>query len=338
MKHPQCEDESEWINLQQFKEECRKSSKEMIYAGTDYGVVTMSTTVSMTDGQYKRHLELYNKYACLEVDPLPQEEQESIPILRKPFRVTAGEIEQRSLSRKHARKRKRRKKGRPDVQAAEDRLGQHSMKLTQSVDQVMQSRSVGLECRDILRSFYFSTQARKESRTQEMITSKVYDQIAAKERKYVVQAAKGETAPPILCIGKAGTGVGLRIGGHTKRGGTKMRQRHRRYTIVSMTNEHRSSQTCVFCFQQVQRPKTRKLVKGKWKSVSVNGSSLCMNPQCLAYRHGCNTRNRDTQAAFAIALAGVSRISTGQTLEPFNASHFKTGSQLSHRSPPENGA
>jgi hypothetical protein len=54
------------------------SSKEMIYAGTDYGVVTMSTTVSMTDGQYKRHLELYNKYACLEVDPLPQEEQESI--------------------------------------------------------------------------------------------------------------------------------------------------------------------------------------------------------------------------------------------------------------------
>jgi hypothetical protein len=29
-----------------FQEECKKSSKEMIYAGTDYGVVTMSTTVS----------------------------------------------------------------------------------------------------------------------------------------------------------------------------------------------------------------------------------------------------------------------------------------------------
>jgi hypothetical protein len=290
MKYPQCEDASEWINLHQFKEEGKKSSKEMIYAATDYGVVTMSTTVSMTDGQYKRHLELYNRYACLKVDPLPQEEQESIPILRKPFPVTAGEIDQRSLSRKHARKRKRRKKGWPDVQAAEDRLGQHSMKLTQSVDQVMQSRSVGLEGRDILRGFYFSNQARKESRTQEMITSKVYDQKAVKERKYVVQAAKGETEPPILCIGTAGTGVGLRIGGHSKRGGTKMRQRHRRYIIVSMTNEHHSSQTCVFCFQQVQRPKTRKLVKGKWKPVSVNGSSLCMNPQCLAYWHGCNTR------------------------------------------------
>jgi hypothetical protein len=82
------------------------------------------------------------------------------------------------------------------------------------------------------------------------------------DRKYVVQAAKRETAPSILCIGTAGTGVELRIRGHTKRGGTKMRQRHRRYTIVSTTNEYRSSQTCVFCFQQVQRPKTRKLVKG----------------------------------------------------------------------------
>jgi hypothetical protein len=76
------------------------------------------------------------------------------------------------------------------------------MKLTQSVDQVMQSRSVSLECQDIRRSFYFSTQARKESPTQEMITSKVYDQMAAKERKYVVQAAKGETARPILCTAK----------------------------------------------------------------------------------------------------------------------------------------
>jgi hypothetical protein len=93
MKHPRCEDETEWINLQQFKEECKKSSREIIYAGADYGVVTMSTTVSMTGDQYKRHLELYNKYACLEVDPLPQEEeQESIPIFRKPFRVTAGDI------------------------------------------------------------------------------------------------------------------------------------------------------------------------------------------------------------------------------------------------------
>jgi hypothetical protein len=43
------------------------------------------------------------------------------------------------------------------------------------------------------------------------------------------------------------------------------------------------------------------------------------------------------QAAFAIALAGESHISTGQTLDPFYASHFK-GKQLSHRSPPENGA
>ena len=153
-----------------------------------------------------------------------------------------------------------------------------------------------------------------------------------------MQADTGETTPSILCIGTGSTEVGLRIRGHTKRGGAKMGQRHTRFTIVSITNEHRSSQTCVFCFQQVQRPKARKVVKEKWKPVSVNGSFLCMNPQCLANRHGCNTSNRDTQVALAIALAGVSRISTGQILEPFNANHFKTGRQVSHRAPPENGA
>ena len=96
--------------------------------------------------------------------------------------MTAGEIDQCSLSRKHAHKRKRRKKSRPDVQAAEDRLGQHSMKLAQSIDQVMQFRSVGLERRDILRSFCFSTELRKEFRTQEMINLSIRPMVA-KEKK-----------------------------------------------------------------------------------------------------------------------------------------------------------
>jgi hypothetical protein len=45
------------------------------------------------------------------------------------------------------------------------------------------------------------------------------------------------------------------------------------------------------------------------------------------------------QAAFAIALVGVSHISTVQTFEPFNVSHFKTSRQFSRdRSAPANGA
>jgi hypothetical protein len=62
-----------------------------------------------------------------------------------------------------------------------------------------------------------------------------------------------------------------------------------------------------------------------------------MNPECFDYGHRCNTRNGDTQAAFAIALAGSSRISTGPTLEPFSACHLNTGRQLCHHSPPANG-
>jgi hypothetical protein len=118
----------------------------------------------------------------------------------------------------------------------------------------------------------------------------------------------------------------------------KHRQVNGRYTIVSMTNEHRSLQNLCFLLPEFQRPKTCKLIKGKWKVVSVNGSSLCMNPECFAYRHRYNTANHDKQAAFAIEFAGASRISTRQTLEPFNASLSKVGRQFCRCSPPANVA
>ncbi|CAO3569992.1 unnamed protein product [Mortierella alpina] len=49
---------------------------------------------------------------------------------------------------------------------------------------------------------------------------------------------------PVLFIGDAGTGVGSRIKGHARRGGGKMRSRHRRYCPVAITDEFRTSKTC----------------------------------------------------------------------------------------------
>jgi hypothetical protein len=99
------------------------------------------------------------------------------------------------------------------------------MKLTQSFDQVMQSHSVGLAETFYEASTFYSSQKRI-SHTRDGYVQSIRPN-GSQERKYVVQAAKGETAPPILCIIKAGTGVGLRTKAHTKRGGTKMRQSHR---------------------------------------------------------------------------------------------------------------
>ncbi|KAI8381429.1 uncharacterized protein BYT42DRAFT_566496 [Radiomyces spectabilis] len=106
-----------------------------------------------------------------------------------------------------------------------------------------------------------------------------------------------------MMIGTQGTGVGSRIKGHARR--------------VGMTNEFRSSQTCMGCFGLVIRPK-RKAVGASSKIRSVHGSSLCMNIDCPLYRTGRATQNRDTQAAMCIALAGASFLLDGMTLHPFS--------------------
>jgi hypothetical protein len=51
---------------------------------------------------------------------------------------------------------------------------------------------------------------------------------------------------PVLIIGTAGTGVRSRIGGHARRGGGKMRKEHSQSCVVSMTNEYKTSQVCIF--------------------------------------------------------------------------------------------
>ena len=137
-----------------------------------------------------------------------------------------------------------------------------------------------------------------------------------------------------MCIGIAGTGVGTRIGGHLKYGGGQIRARHRRYATVCMTNEFMTSQTCSSCFGPVVRPQKRVLKEGKWKSKSVSGSSICYNDDCPSYKRGSNTKNRDVEAAVNIAIAGISRITTGSTLPPFiSTSHYHTGT-TTHREPP----
>jgi hypothetical protein len=66
-----------------------------------------------------------------------------------------------------------------------------------------------------------------------------YDKLASVERRF---SRRGSLQ--VMCVGTIGTGAGTRIGGHLRYGGGKLRERHRRYTIVAMTNEYKTSQTC----------------------------------------------------------------------------------------------
>jgi len=125
---------------------------------------------------------------------------------------------------------------------------------------------------------------------------------------------------PVLLIGSAGTGVGSRIGGHARRGGGKMREQHIRYCPVGMTNEYRSSKTCVFCFQPVQLARSRRLVNGKVKIVKVHGAVECVNPACDSFKCGYTIKPRDPHASVCIAIAGASNLlsSPRTTLPPFS--------------------
>jgi hypothetical protein len=131
---------------------------------------------------------------------------------------------------------------------------------------------------------------------------------------------------PVLLIGSAGTGVGSRIGGHARRGGGKMREQHRRYCTVGMTNEYRSSKTCVFCFQPVQLARSRRLVSGKVKVVKVHGAVECVNPACPSFKCGYTTKPRDPHAALCIAIAGASNLLSPSrtTLPPFSRAFHPT--------------
>jgi len=164
--------------------------------------------------------------------------------------------------------------------------------------------------RDSLRGFYLSQSRLKARRTKELLTDKVKQQMATVERTYVDPSSVAHKIA-LMCIGNCGTGVGSPIKGHLRRGGKWLQRLHAHSTVAAITNEYRTSQTCVFCFNQVTRPLNSNGRK-------INGASRCMNSGCLAFQNGRACQGRDTQASLAIALAGLSTMIDGQTLAPFN--------------------
>jgi hypothetical protein len=124
----------------------------------------------------------------------------------------------------------------------------------------------------------------------------------------------------IGCIGAAGTGVGSRIGGHSRRGGAKLRQEHRQHSTVTITDEFMTSKTCPFCFRRTQPARARRLVGGEMKTVSINGAMECRNQHCESFKVGYSIKSRDGQASFNIGTnAGFTLLSTNkETLSVFS--------------------
>ncbi|KAF9942579.1 hypothetical protein BGZ70_006116, partial [Mortierella alpina] len=77
---------------------------------------------------------------------------------------------------------------------------------------------------------------------------------------------------PVMIIGDKGTGVGSRIGGHARRGGSKMRRNHRRYCTVVIHDEFRTSKTCTYCHGAVVLARSRRIKNGQVVFRTINGT------------------------------------------------------------------
>jgi hypothetical protein len=360
LKQPGCEEATERLDIRQLMQQSQQEGRDIVFGGTDYGLVTMATTVRMPLELFEQKLSSYNRYAILanlgtddpmltdnhiQVSATPDNAEnadQKAASTKSYFRVTAQEINQRTLNRKHERKRNRRKKRSPEVKAAEEVLAFTSMDGALTMDDVFQRHTVHQNQRQTLTNFYYGNRMKKESKTNILFNNRIQDQMASAERRFVSGRAKADAIAPIttiMCIGIAGTCEGSRLKGHARRGGKQFRKRHRRYVSIGMTNEYLTSQTCSTCFNPIMHPQVRKIVSGKWKSVKSNGTSLCVNPLCPTYKAGRNTSNRDVQAAHCIAIAGASRLLTGQTLACFEQTRcYDTGHhQLLHHDPPVPG-
>ncbi|KAK3806373.1 MAG: hypothetical protein J3Q66DRAFT_119334 [Benniella sp.] len=106
------------------------------------------------------------------------------------------------------------------------------------------------------------------------------------------------------CLGDAGTGFGSRLGGHSRRGGGKLRAEHRQNATVAMTDEHLTSKTCPFCFQRTRPAKGRRIVGEEIKTVSINGAMECTNQHCESFQAGYTIKSRDGQASHNIGTTG----------------------------------
>lgn len=129
-----------------------------------------------------------------------------------------------------------------------------------------------------------------------------------------------------MFIGDRGTGVGSRIKGFRRYGGRWKEQMHGEAVNVCITDENRTSQTCLFCYNKLIHPKTQ---TGENRYRSIKGTLLCANPLCISVIKQKAAKSRDALSSLAIGLVGFSTVFFGTGPPSFNStSQLNTGDFL----------
>ncbi|KAI8358047.1 hypothetical protein B0O80DRAFT_273323 [Mortierella sp. GBAus27b] len=96
---------------------------------------------------------------------------------------------------------------------------------------------------------------------------------------------------PVIFHGNAGTGVGFRIKGHNRYGGSKQRTENGRYCPVIVTDEFCTSRLRSFCFTQVELAPGKPTADGR--KHRTHRAVLCINPDCISVQARYSIKPRD---------------------------------------------
>ncbi|KAG1124605.1 hypothetical protein G6F42_009473 [Rhizopus arrhizus] len=298
-------------------EECELSDRvsltNAVFAGTDNGLIKTTETVFFDIERFALHLELYRHFHISE-DPMDINDIVSSTCLNLPETHTVGpkQIAQQtgltSYTFSLVSKKKRTAAGH-QVMETEELLSGCSIHQSTTAEELDRNYQVHEQCRNSVRSFYYSNNQCKRRRHLELSKRRARDRIAAAERKASGFKEGGKAL--VMFVGDRGHGVGSRIKGHQRFGGTWKQEIHGRYTPTVITNEYNSSQTCLFCFRKLSHP--LKTIGDEVKT--INGSFVCINDKCPnAFKVVC----RDQVSALAIGLAGLASILFGVTFPCFD--------------------
>ncbi|RUS19003.1 hypothetical protein BC937DRAFT_88082, partial [Endogone sp. FLAS-F59071] len=205
--------------------EHRSSGRKIVFAGTDPGIVTTSTTIPRTLEEVFADI---NRFHILSTEDGSNVEtmlySDGVQRLPRPSKITARLIDNATFKRCHQKKHQR-------MEASGVSPGIKKKKLA------------------------------KNRREREVRTKQAYSKITAQERKHIrahAQPSPGEKTPAIIhCIGHW-QGINSNIKGHSRRGVKKIREQHRIYGHVGITNEYNTSKTCPYCFSKIVLHRVRR--------------------------------------------------------------------------------
>jgi hypothetical protein len=222
------------------------------FSGTDNGIVTMTETVGFCIDRFKYHLALHNRYSPLATET--SEDQQPLPFFPLPvsMKINSADVDFGGGYWRQRKKLEKKKKLSPEgrqVTDVERFLSRAASESTRSIQDVVAVHRLKKENKGALQQFYHSNQQANQGKNVTLTNKRFRDRLCSTERK----AVKVDKSL-VMFIGDRGTGVGSTIRGHRRYGGKWKQKIHGRNTTVCIIKEHKTSQTCVYCFSPVIHP------------------------------------------------------------------------------------